>query len=137
MLYGPRPLDNDTSVESLKHKILEAKRQPWAQVKLYHKASGHAKWHGIVIFLVVSRRFGGETTSFQDVELPDDLILNRLREPSLSLTAQINGRALDIEVSALLCFFVTPLRSRRTTSTSIRRAETPRNGLGSSDLVAS
>ena len=32
------------------------------------------------------------------MELADEQILNRLRDPSLSLTAQINSRKLDIEV---------------------------------------
>ena len=45
MLYGPRPLETECSVESLKQKILEVKRQPWAQVKLYHKA------HHMAIFM--------------------------------------------------------------------------------------
>ncbi|CAK9024621.1 unnamed protein product [Durusdinium trenchii] len=70
VLFGPRPLEKETTVAKLRDRILEVRKQPWASMKFYHKES----------------------------ELAAELFLHHIPEQSLLLLADINSATLDIQV---------------------------------------
>lgn len=75
VLFGPRPIEKDMSVQKLIERILEVRKQPWATLKLFH----------------------------EDRELGLQMALQKIPERSLLLQAEMNSATLDIR--AKKCFF--------------------------------
>lgn len=75
VLFGPRPIEKDMSVQKLIERILEVRKQPWATLKLFH----------------------------EERELGLEMALQKIPERSLLLQAEMTSATLDIQ--AKKCFF--------------------------------